>query len=151
MNIQYLTKEEVFRIKDVLEDNKSTLCLRDKAIGLLALYLGLRSCDIAGLALADIDWRKDLLHIRQQKTGVALELPMKATIGNAIYDYLIVERPATECQKVFVTQTNPATKLQGSSMYHVAKKIMEAANIRGQRSGTGKGFTCSGIIWRYPC
>lgn len=137
-NIQYLTREEVSSIKIILTESESSMCLRDKAIGLLALYMGLRSCDIAGLNLADIDWTNDLLRIRQQKTDVPLVLPLRATIGNAIYDYLKQERPNTQCEKVFITQTHPFTKLQGPSIYNVAKKIMVAANIRikpGDRQG----------------
>ena len=137
-NIQYLTGEEIAGIKAVLTGDRSSLSFRNKAIGLLALYLGLRCCDIAGLELADIDWTNDLLHIRQQKTGVPLQLPLKAIIGNAIYDYLMQERPDIQCKKLFISMNHPMSKLQGSSMYHVAKKIMEAANIRanlGDRQG----------------
>ena len=53
-NIQYLTKDEVEQIKLVL-DNDSSLSLQNKAIGLLAYYTGLRSCDISALSLNDID------------------------------------------------------------------------------------------------
>lgn len=138
-NIQYLTRDEVSRIKTILSDSKSSISLRDKAIGLLALYTGLRSCDIASLSLSDIDWMNDIVHIKQQKTEVPLVLPLRVTIGNAIYDYIIQERPKVSCKEVFVTQARPFTKLQGSSMYNVAKKIMEAANIR-IRSGDRQGF-----------
>ncbi len=137
-NIQYLTQDEVSRIKTILTDSKSFISLRDKAIGLLALYTGLRSCDIAGLSLSDIDWMNDIVHIKQQKTEVPLVLPLRVTIGNATYDYIIQERPKVSCKEVFVTRARPFTKLQGSSMYNVAKKIMEAANIRikpGDRQG----------------
>jgi integrase len=137
-NIQYLKQEEVVQIKSVLEDNSFLLSLRDKAIGLLALNMGLRCCDIAGLNLSDIDWTNDIIHIKQKKTEVPLELPLITTVGNAIYDYLMQERPKVQCQEVFVTQTRPFTKLQDSSMHSVAKKIMEAAKIRinpGDRQG----------------
>ena len=138
-NIQYLTKEETSRIKAVLTGMDPSLSLRDKAIGLLAFYTGLRSCDIAGLELSDIDWNSDLIHIRQQKTAVPLTLPLRAIVGNAIYDYLINERPRTECQNVFVTQAPAFTKLQNGSLYNISLQIMKAGNIR-TTPGDRKGF-----------
>jgi integrase len=49
----------VSKIKVTLTDANSTLTLRDKAIGLLAMFTGLRGCDIAGLKFSDIDWIND--------------------------------------------------------------------------------------------
>lgn len=74
-NMQYLVQEEVSRIKTILTGNNPLVVLRDKAIGLLALYTGLRCCDIAGLTLSDIDWAHDRIRIRQQKTDIPLEIP----------------------------------------------------------------------------
>ena len=138
-NIQYLTQEEVSQLKAVLTDSNSIIVLRDKAIGLLALYTGLRSCDIAGLTMADIDWANDLIRIRQQKTDIPLELPLTTTIGNAIYDYLMMERPHKELPEIFLTRCTPYTRLQSTSLTNVAEKIMTVAKIRIQ-AGDRKGF-----------
>ena len=46
-NIQYLTPEEIVKIKAALSTEESPLTIRDKAVGLLALHTGLRCCDIA--------------------------------------------------------------------------------------------------------
>ena len=56
-------EEEIKRVKTVLASPDSGLCLRDKAVGLLALFTGLRGCDILGLKLKDIDWELSLIHI----------------------------------------------------------------------------------------
>jgi integrase len=37
---------------------------------------GLRACDIAGLRLADVDWRGTTIAVVQQKTGNPLTLPL---------------------------------------------------------------------------
>jgi integrase len=137
-NIQYLAYEEVSRIKAVLTDNNSLVVLRDKAIGLLALYTGLRSCDIAGLTLSDLDWANDRIRIRQQKTDTPLEIPLTATVGNAIYEYLTQERPQSGCQEIFLSRSIPSTRLQSKSLSNIAKKIMTVAKIRtkvGDRKG----------------
>ncbi len=138
-NIQYLTPEEIQKVKEAFSnaDNQLTLC--DKAIGILALYTGLRGCDIAAMTLDSIDWDKDLICIGQQKTEFPLELPLTAVVGNAIYDYLASERPHTESRYLFVSQHKPYDRLKSRSIGNVSVRIMKAAGIR-QSKGDRKGF-----------
>ncbi|PSR22681.1 MAG: hypothetical protein C7B45_05660 [Sulfobacillus acidophilus] len=138
-NIPYLTAEEIAQVKAVLAPGDHSLTLRDQAIGTLALYTGLRSCDIAGMTLDAIDWDRDVLSIQQQKTQYPLELPLTARVGNALYAYLTAERPPTEDQHVFLAQRKPYERLKSSSLGNVAGRIMDAAGIR-QSSGDRKGF-----------
>ena len=138
-NIQYLTSEEFQKVKDTLAEGENLLTLRDKAIGMLALYTGLRGCDIAGLTLDAIDWDRDFIDIRQQKTEIPFELPLTTVVGNAIYDYLTSERPHTESRHIFVSQHKPYDRLKNRSIGNVAALIMKAAGIR-QSKGDRKGF-----------
>ena len=100
-NIPYLTSEEIRKVRESLVDGENSLTLCDKAIGILALYTGLRGCDMAGMALDSVDWDRDIIYIRQQKTEFPFELPLIAIVGNAIYDYLTSERPHTESRYLF--------------------------------------------------
>lgn len=138
-NIQYLTSEEIQKVKDTLADGENPLTLCDKSIGILALYTGLRGCDIAGMTLDSIDWNGDLIYITQQKTEFPLELPLTAVVGNAIYDYLTSERPHIESRYLFVSQNKPYDRLKSRSIGNVAVRIMKAAGIR-QSKGDRKGF-----------
>jgi len=138
-NIQYLTSEEIQKVKKALANAEAPLTLCDKAIGMLALYTGLRGCDIAGMTLDSIDWGRDLINILQQKMEFPLELPLTAVVGNAIYDYLTSERPRTESRYLFVSQNKPYDRLKSRSIGNVAVRIMKAAGIR-QSKGDRKGF-----------
>lgn len=139
-NIQYFTSEEIQKVKGALADSENLLTLRDKAIGMLALYTGLRGCDIAGLTLETIDWGRDIIYIRQQKTEKPLELPLTAVVGNAIYEYLASERPQkTTSRYIFVSENKPYDRLKNRSIGNVAVRIMKAAGIR-QSKGDRKGF-----------
>lgn len=138
-NIQYLTEKEIQKVKEVLANGENLLALCDKAIGMLALYTGLRGCDIAGMTLDSINWDMDLINIRQQKTEFPLELPLTAVVGNAIYGYLTSERPHTESKYLFVSQNKPYDRLKSRSIGNVAVRIMIAAGIR-QSKGSRKGF-----------
>ena len=106
---------------------------------MLALYTGLRSCDILGLTLDAIDWGRDLIYITQQKTKIPLELPLTAVVGNSIYDYLTQERPCAESRYIFVSQHKPYERLKNGSMGNVAVKIFKASGIR-QLKGDRKGL-----------
>jgi integrase len=138
-NIQYLTSEEIQKIKEALANGEKLLTLCDKAIGMLALYTGLRGCDIEGMTFDSIEWDRDLICIRQQKTEFPLELPLTAVVGNAIYDYLTSERPHTESRHIFVSQNKPYDRLKNRSIGNVAVRIMKAAGTR-QSKGDRKGF-----------
>lgn len=138
-NIQYLTPNESDKLRQALTDSGSPLSLRDRAIGVLAFYTGMRSCDIAGLTVGGIDWDNDIISIKQQKTGSLLKLPLKAIVGNAIYDYLTIERPQSECEYMFLTIRGSIRRMESDNMRSVAKKVMKAANIR-QSAGDRKGL-----------
>lgn len=138
-NIQYLTPQETQKIRDALYDTSNMLTLRDRAIGKLVFYTGLRCGDIAAMEMASIDWECDMIRIKQQKTGVTLELPLTATVGNAIYDYLTAERPSAEASSLFLSRSKPYRSMSRSSMGHVAARIMEAAGVR-QSKGDRKGL-----------
>ncbi len=67
-----------------------------------ALDMGLRSSEIAKLALADIDWQAGTVTLRRTKSRREDILPLPVTTGRAISDYLCCERPATTNPAVFV-------------------------------------------------
>jgi integrase len=134
-NIQYLTDEEVAKIKLVLADPNSGLSLRDKAIGTLALICGLRCCDIAKLKVDEVDFDVDEISVCQQKTV----LPITASAGNAIYDYAELERPKNGSEYVFLSANRPYGRLAEGSVGNIAARIMAVAGIR-QNEGDRKGF-----------
>lgn len=138
-NIQYLTPQEAKNLLHTMNDMSNTLSLRDRAIGKLAYYTGLRSCDIVSMEISSIDWECDLIRIKQQKTEKPLEIPLSATVGNAIYDYLNDERPLVDCPILFLTQKGPYMGMESASIWRVATRIMKEAGIR-QLEGDRKGF-----------
>ena len=137
-NVQYLTKEEMCRIKSVLEEDPS-FSLQNKAICLLALYTGMRSSDICSLTFKSIDWEKDLIRIKQQKTGTALVLPLRAVVGNAIFDYITKERPKSSADTIFLTVNAPCRRLHSSNLNAICVTVMNKAGIR-QKPGDRKGM-----------
>jgi integrase/recombinase XerD len=69
--------------------------------------LGLRTSEVAGLRLDDIDWQAGTLRITRGKARRADVLPLPPKTGQAIVDYLHIERPQTSNRAVFVRHVAP--------------------------------------------
>ncbi|MGL6200842.1 MAG: tyrosine-type recombinase/integrase [Lachnospiraceae bacterium] len=139
-NIPYLQPEETEHLHEALgSDSVSTLRLRNKAIGTLLFFTGLRACDIAGLTLDDIDWGRDEIRIVQSKTEVPLILPLSAMIGNALFDYITLERPESNDPHVFLGVSRPHDPITAGAIWLISSKVYDAASIRmskGERRGS---------------
>lgn len=72
------------------------------------MYTGLRGCDISALTLENFDWEHDLIKNTKAKTGQPLTLPLRAVVGNAVFDYLLKERP--QCPEPYVFSSTRATQ-----------------------------------------
>lgn len=116
--------------------------LRNKAMMLLALRLGLRDIDICGLRFVQINWKKDQITLEQEKTGVSHVLPLLEDVGNAIMDYIMNERPeaAANCPYVFVRRQAPFKKLE--SMYTVCSRLFEQAEVKTENRESRGPHVC---------
>lgn len=132
-NIQYLTTEEITTIRKSLD--KEGISLRNRAVILLLLFTGLRGCDIAGLTLESIDWQTERIAIIQEKTAVPLELPLFATVGNAIYDYIAEERPDTGSRFLFLSENFPYSPVGSGCIAGIVSKVFQMAGIRQNKGG----------------
>lgn len=137
-NIQYLTNDELVKLMDVLRNETAALSSRNRAVGLLLVFTGLRSCDIAALTLDSIDWQSEKICICQQKTGITVELPLIPLVGNAVYDYLCMERIGTSDNHLFLTENRPCCGLSSRSVGNIVAKIFRITGIR-QEPGSRKG------------
>ena len=137
--IQYLTEEECALIHNALIDVKGKLDYRDKAIGSLLYFTGMRAIDIAGLKFSNIDWANERIRIVQSKTGMTLTLPLMAPVGNAIYEYLKFERNQVSDDHIFLSKNRRNTPISRGAVGKTANKIYSAAGIRnnkGDRRGS---------------
>ncbi len=131
------TEDEHKKIDECLA--KGGMSSRNRAIALIAFETGLRAVDICKLKIDDIDWAHDVIHIRQEKTGKPLSIPLQASVGNALMSYLLEERPSSESPYVFLRSVAPFQPLvDHSSIYSVLRKILREAAVEpdGRISGS---------------
>lgn len=117
----------------------TALPLRDTAVFMIASSLGIRAVDVANLKLSDIKWENHEIRFTQSKTGVEVTLPLEPVVGNAIANYILHERPATQCNALFVRARAPHNAMTGTALGDRLRKHMRLTDI-DYTPGTGKGF-----------
>jgi integrase/recombinase XerD len=102
---RYLDAQQVARLIDSCSKD-GPQGLRDRAIVLLLLRLGLRAGDIANMRPTDIDWQDATLLVRGKgRRDVRLPLPQDA--GDAVLDYIEQARPQVAIDRVFLCAKAP--------------------------------------------
>ena len=139
-NIQYLNNEELESLKNILYDMENSLSLRDRSIGLLLIFSGIRAIDISLMKCSSIDWIRSSLSFIQEKTDQPVEIPMNSVTGNMIYDYITKERPDSDNQYLFLPESSHHKgHLSSTGIANIVKKLFRVAKIRqnpGDRQGT---------------
>ena len=140
-NYNNLRESEVEAIKNCLSnplDNRMTL--REKAIVALALYTGIRGCDIANIKSGDIDWENEEIRLIQVKTGQPLVLPLSANVGNALLAYILHERNADDrSEYVFPNKVQPGKRLSYKSIGTIVSGVFDKLGLRPGESHRGIG------------
>jgi site-specific recombinase XerD len=122
------SSEEIRRIEASVEQS-SPVGKRDYAILLLASRLGLRASDICELKFSNIDWDENKIILAQHKTGRQIELPLLASIGEAIVDYLKYARPVSELPEIFLTAIAPYRPMNHIGLNGVIARIMQESGV----------------------
>ena len=80
---------------------------RDYAIALCLSELALRSEEVAGLTLDDLDWREMTVRLAQTKQRRQRLLPLPDRVARAVVNYLKQGRPLTRSRALFVHHLAP--------------------------------------------
>lgn len=114
--VEVLTPEQMRRIDEYRTSASTPMELRDVAIVLLGLRMGIRSVDICKLKISDISWKDQTISFVQQKTGVFITLPMPTDVGNSLYRYITEGRPhAQGNSQIFLSHVPPHRELKQTS------------------------------------
>lgn len=103
--------------------------VRDYAISMLALRLGMRTSDIVALKLKDLDFTKMKISFTQSKTQVPQCLELVPEVRIALQEYLLKIRPSTDVQNVFLTFAISPSPLSGQTVYYRIQKHLLASGI----------------------
>ena len=123
--VEILTDEEITSVYKFKANAKNSMELRQTAIVLIGLRMGLRASDVAGMKLANISWKEQTISVQQQKTNKFLKLPMPVDVGNSLYRYIMDGRPCGTSDYVFITHRVPYGKLDTSCCKRALAKALD--------------------------
>ena len=123
-----LTAKEVDQLVATC-DGSSTRSLRDRAIILLLVRLGLRAGDVVRLRLADIEWASGTLRVLG-KSRYEVRLPLPQDVGDAVLGYLERRTKADATDRVFVRNIAPFRPfVSNHCVSGVVKRALRRAGI----------------------
>jgi integrase len=114
--------------------------IRDRAILLLLVRLGLRAGDVAALRLTDLCFETATLRVCG-KGGREVRLPLPQEVGEALLDYLRHGRPRSESDYIFLRAVAPfqpfgnKKRQPGHAITHVARSALKRAEIQPPTPG----------------
>lgn len=118
--------------------------MRDYAMVMLLATYGLRGIEVIRLRLDDIDWRRNLIHIKLRKAGNNSVYPLSQSVSQALVAYLKQGRPISKERCIFLTHKAPYRPLAYTwALGDKVRQYMRLAGIKIARPGTH--------TFRYSC
>ena len=127
------------QVQNVLERCPSTSRgLRDRAILLLLIRLGLRAGDVAGLRFSDLSFATATIRV-SGKGRREVRLPLPQDVGDALLAYLTNGRPTVSSEYVFLRSMAPFGPFGGSqaghAVTHIARSALKRAGVQPPSCG----------------
>lgn len=129
----------------------SFLTLRDRAIAGLMLLSGLRSAEVLGLDVLDVDIGRGWVQVIG-KGDKERRVPVDVDVAGAIQTYLLAERPQTESPRLFVVAKGPhrgqpltSAGLRTIFRYHRERAGVPAGHPHALRHTFGTALAEAGV------
>lgn len=127
-----LTDTQLGRISDFRMSHNEPIELRDTAIVMLGVKMGLRASDVLNLRFRNIDWKKREINSIMKKTQTQITLPMPVDVRNAVFSYIRTGRPTSDETHIFIRLKAPFGKLTSKVCTRALYRILpERAEIKG--------------------
>ena len=133
----YLSRDE---LQQMLQSCNKSLAvgLRDYAILMLLITLGVRDSEVCKLRLDDIDWDKGEIIIRGK--GSETRFPLFQDLGAALTDYLQHGRPKCSSNFLFTrvkpSQNTSRDAFQLCHVKHIVRDTLKRAGLNPEKKGT---------------
>lgn len=108
--------------------------LRDLAIILLLVRLGMRASEVARLGFDDIDWRQGSLRLHGKGRREEL-LPLSQEVGDALIAYIERGRPALAVGEIFLTEYAPLRPINRTVIKCVVRRAIKRAGVESRCKG----------------
>ncbi len=128
---RFLPDADIARIIDACDGERR---LRDRAIILLLVRLGLRASEVARLSFDDIDWRQGSIRLHGKGRREEL-LPLTQEIGDAILAYIERGRPMLATRSLFLSEYAPLRPIDRITVKCLVKRALKRSGIESTSKG----------------
>jgi integrase/recombinase XerD len=124
-------------VQQLLDANRGDAAaqIRNYAMLVLLAVYGLRSGEVCGLTLDDIDWENERIHPPRPKQRKVGQYPLVGAVAEAIVRYLTRVRPPCASRAVFVTLRRPYRPLSGGGLSTQVRVAQQRLGQTLQRYG----------------
>lgn len=122
---RFLVEADIARLLGACEGERR---LRDRAIILLLVRLGVRASEVARLTFDDIDWRQGSIRLLSKGRREEL-LPLSQELGDAIIAYIERGRPSLPTRAIFVTEYAPLRPVNRIGVKCLVRRALDRAGI----------------------
>jgi site-specific recombinase XerD len=109
--------------------------LRDHAMILLMAVYGLRTGDVIGLHLTDVDFAQRILTVRRRKNAVTQRFPLNRETLSALRKYIDLARPLSDSSALFITLVAPYEPLKEGTLYDRVQRLFVSNGIDSRSKG----------------
>jgi len=103
---------------------------RDRTIGLLFASYGIRREQVSALRLEDVDWNARTIRFAAHKRGKTIHHALSPAVAVSLACYLHEERPASDCEFVFLRMQRPHVRLSPPAVTEVMRVCTKRAGLR---------------------
>jgi site-specific recombinase XerD len=122
-------------------NTKTPAGLRNRAITLLALRLGMRSGDIVNLKLSDVDYQTKTISFVQEKTNVPQRLELLPEVEYGIREYLERGRRDSGLPNLFISLRPPIRPMTSGAICSLTREHFQKVGIdSGERARGAHSF-----------
>ena len=107
--------------------------LRNAAMVMLGLRMGLRSSDVVNLKIDNFDWKSRKVSFVQVKTKKFIELSIPTDVGNTVYKYITQGRPQSGLSGagfIFIRHNSPYSNLNRRNCINALARILSASGLK---------------------
>ncbi|MBS3931449.1 MAG: tyrosine-type recombinase/integrase [Sphingomonadales bacterium] len=129
-----LPREDVVRLLASVGDDRP-VDKRDRAILMLFIAYGLRTGEVGGLRLDDLDWENSMLRVRCPKPGRTHLWPLSQGVGHAVLRYIRETRPSGFGRSLFFTTRAPVRPLDRNALGKIVRDRLAGIGVVTGRRG----------------
>jgi integrase/recombinase XerD len=130
---EVLSPKHIFQLLNCC-DRTTIKGMRDYAILVLLISLGLRGCEVSNINLDDINLHNAEITIRGK--GSIRRMPLFKEVGEALMTYIEYGRPNIVSNKIFITLDSPFRAITVEGIRSMFRCILKSIGLLTKKQGT---------------